>query len=74
MGKDGRLLAVIEAKRSTKDPNIGRKQVQLKSMTRSPTTITRKTQSGRYIILYLMMDRSNQYGNGKVATIELFSR
>ena len=29
MGKDGLPLAVIEAKRSTKDPNIGRKQAQL---------------------------------------------
>ena len=29
MGKDGKPLAVIEAKRSTKDPNIGRKQAQL---------------------------------------------
>ena len=28
MGKDGLPLAVIEAKRSTKDPNIGRKQAQ----------------------------------------------
>ena len=28
-GKDGLPLAVIEAKRSTKDPNIGRKQAQL---------------------------------------------
>lgn len=29
MGRDGLPLAVIEAKRSTKDPNIGRKQAQL---------------------------------------------
>ena len=29
MGKDGLPLAVIEAKRSTKDPNIGLKQAQL---------------------------------------------
>lgn len=28
-GKDGKPLAVVEAKRSSKDPNIGRKQAQL---------------------------------------------